>query len=202
MASAGLRRWGTRNIPDSLRRATQLQLSNVPNTATPADLRRLIIRAQVQGVKQVAIEYHRLEPTGRAFVQLTNSDLLRPSLEALEKVTIAGVHLYAEPIERPAMSDQANGNGLSSELDSNGKHVVVWGFPKAAAPPVLDQLLEEFTFPPGEPYIFKINDPQHFTVTSRFLVRCGSVADAHRLVRTLHMTLHGPKFPIRARVIY
>lgn len=34
-----------------LQRATRIQLSNVPPTATPADLRRLIARGQVQGVE-------------------------------------------------------------------------------------------------------------------------------------------------------
>lgn len=161
----------------ALRLATQIQLSNVPRTATPADLRRLISRAQVQGVEHsmvssflwpqghpliptpsVALDYHRLEPNGRAYLELTHPDYLSPNLDALEKVTISGVHLVAEPSNRVPdfENEQLNGDGLSSELGSNGKNVVVWGLPKGAGPGMLDQLMDGFSFPPGEPYIFKM----------------------------------------------
>ncbi|KAJ7219147.1 hypothetical protein GGX14DRAFT_590278, partial [Mycena pura] len=189
-----------------------IELSNVPPTATPADLRRLISRAQVHGVEDAAIDYYRLEPTGRAYLKLTHPDFLLPSLDALEKVSISGVHPVAEPSSRPSMSTQADGNGLSSELGSDGKHVVVSGLPKAVGPEVVDELLEGFSFPPGEPYIFKLPrcavcPPPHFTFVSRFLVRLSSVSEAHRLVRQLHMTnfkpaVHETRYPLRARVIY
>ncbi|KAJ7470626.1 hypothetical protein FB451DRAFT_345769 [Mycena latifolia] len=213
-----------RVIPESLKRATQIELSNLPRTATPADLRRLILRGQVQGVEHASIEYHRLEPTGRAYLQLTQPEFLLPNLDALEKVSISGVHPVAEPSDRPAMSDQINGNGLGSELDSNGTCVVIWGLPKSIRPEALDKLFQGFSFPQGEPYIFKMPrlaalaflrpssktstpSPQLFTFTSRFLVRLDSVSEAHRLVRQLHMTSwnpvqHGTKYPMRARVIY
>ncbi|KAJ7489841.1 hypothetical protein B0H11DRAFT_1859835 [Mycena galericulata] len=209
MASNSALRRGTRYIPDSLKRAKQIQLSNVPQTATPADLRRLITRAQVQGVEHAAIYYRRFEASGRAYLQLTHPDFLLPNLDALEKVTISGVHVVAEPINRAPATEREllNGNGLSSELDSNGKNVVVWGLPKTAGPELLDQLMQDFSFPPGEPYIFKTPIPTGFTLASRFLVRLASVSEAHRLVRQLHMTnyrpdVYGAKHPIRARVIY
>ncbi|KAJ7109244.1 hypothetical protein C8R44DRAFT_802008 [Mycena epipterygia] len=208
MASAPLRR-GTRYIPESLKRATQIQLSNVPKTATPADLRRLIIRGQVQGVEHAAIEYKRLDPTGRAYLQLIHPDFLLPNLDALERVSLSGVHLLAEPSNRAPtpMPEQMNGNGLSSELKSDGKNVVLWGIPKAVGAELVDELLEGFSFPPGEPYIFKMPAPDSFTFVGRFLVRLVSAPEAHRLVRQFHMThwnppVHGNKYTIRARVIY
>ncbi|KAJ7098048.1 hypothetical protein B0H15DRAFT_823878 [Mycena belliarum] len=207
-AAIGLRR---RVIPAYLQRATQIELSNLPRTATPADVRRLILRGQVQGVEDASIEYRRLEPTGRAYLKLTQPEFLLPNLDALEKVTVSGVQPVAEPSARPAMSDQMNGNGLGSELASDGKCVVIWGLPKAVLPVVVDQtILRGFSVPPGEDYIFKIPDtlgPKAFTFTSRFLVRLASVSEAHRLVRTIHMTNHRPerngaRYPLRARVIY
>ncbi|KAJ7905356.1 hypothetical protein B0H14DRAFT_2327192, partial [Mycena olivaceomarginata] len=188
-----------------------VQLSNVPPTATPADLRRLIYRSQVQGVEDVSIEYRHLSPTGRAYVKLTHSDFLQPSLDALESVTISGVHTIAEPSDRPPLAAQLEGNGLSSELDSNGRYVAVWGLPKAVGPETLDAILGgRFTFPPGEAYIFKMPHPDtnnNFTMAARFLVRLASVSEAHRLVRELHMTYYQPEihktnYPLRARVIY
>ncbi|KAF7338407.1 hypothetical protein MVEN_02066500 [Mycena venus] len=212
MASA-IRR-GARRIPESLKRATQIELSNLPPTTTPADLRRLIVRAQVQGVEDAAIDYHHLNPTGRAYLKLTHPDFLVPGLDALEKVTISGIHPIAQPSQRPPAAAQLDGNGLSSELDSNGRYVAVWGLPKAVAPNVLDDIIRDrFSFPPGEPYIFKMpelntaDNPRVFTLASRFLVRLASVSEAHRLVRELHMTYYWPerhqtKYPLRARVIY
>jgi hypothetical protein len=50
-------------------------------------------------------------------------------------------------------------DGLSTELASNGRHVVVWGLPHAVEPEVLDNEIlrpSSFRFPPGEPYIFKL----------------------------------------------
>ncbi|KAF7363324.1 hypothetical protein MSAN_00987800 [Mycena sanguinolenta] len=212
MASASIRR-KARDIPRHLRHATQVQLSNVPSTATPADLRRLVSRAQVQGVEDVAIDYQNLTPTGRAYLQLTHPDFLLPCLDVLEKFTISGVHPIAEPSNRPQNSAQLEGNGLSTELDSNGRHVALWGFPRAFNEYQLDTqvLAGRFSFPPGEPYIFKMlprpNITRSFTMFSRFLVRLSSVSEAHRLVRELHMTYYWPeehktKYPIRARVIY
>ncbi|KAJ6547425.1 hypothetical protein B0H19DRAFT_1165565 [Mycena capillaripes] len=200
-----------RSIPQGLQRATHIQLSNVPPTATPADLRRLIARGQVQGVEDVAIDYFRLAPTGRAYLKLAHPDFLLPNLDALERVTISGLHPVAEPSNREpksAMSARLEGNGLSSELDSNGKNVVLWGIPKALGPEMVDPLLAGFSVPPGEPYIFKMPaTTQGFTMTGRFLVRLASVSEAHRLVRKLHMThfnpdKNGTKYTLRARIIY
>ncbi|KAJ7273579.1 hypothetical protein B0H12DRAFT_1090075 [Mycena haematopus] len=212
MASASLRR-KARHIPAYLRGATQIVLSNIPPTATPADLRRLVHRAQVQGVEDVAIDYDNLTPTGRAYLQLTHPDFLLPSLDILEKFTISGVHPIAEPSDRLPMSAQLEGNGLSSELDSNGRYAVVWGLPKAVSPPQLDRqlLAGRYNFPLGEPYIFKMpprsNTPRSFTRFGRFLVRLASVSEAHRLVREVHMTYYWPEelkteYLLRARVIY
>jgi hypothetical protein len=172
----------------------------------------------------VAIEYRSLEPNGRAYLKLTHPDYLLPNLDALEKVTISGVHLVAEPSDRAPMSDQLNGNGLSSELDSNGKNVVISGLPKSMKLEGVDRLLKGFSFPPGEPYIFKIPryspnfllnrfasnldlSTEAFIMTRRFLVRLVSVPEAHRLVCQLHLRWFRPElyqlqYPIRARVIY
>ncbi|KAJ6630625.1 hypothetical protein B0H10DRAFT_2207690 [Mycena sp. CBHHK59/15] len=192
-------------VVPSLKRATQIELSNVPRTATPADIRRLVARSQIGGVEQVDIEYRRLEPSGRAYLQLTHADFLLPGLDALEKVTISGVHPVAKPSDRKPRPDVVGetGDGISSELARDGKNAVVWGLPRRAGPELLDSLLGGFKFPPGEPYIFPLPMPEYFTMYSRFLVCLQSVSEAHRLVRQLHMTYHfDHKFQIRARVIY
>lgn len=125
----------------------------------------------------VSIEYRHLSPTGRAYVKLTHSDFLQPSLDALESVTISGVHTIAEPSDRPPLAAQLEGNGLSSELDSNGRYVAVWGLPKAVGPETLDAILGgRFTFPPGEAYIFKM--PQCAVCSSCSHLRLTSISSA------------------------
>ncbi|KAK7014977.1 hypothetical protein R3P38DRAFT_2998748 [Favolaschia claudopus] len=215
MASSSLRRQ-LRRIPDALQRATQIELSNVPRTATPADIRRLVFRAQVQGVDDVSIDYYHLNPTGRAYLKLTHSDFLLPALDALEKITISGVHPTAEPSDRPSYATEyawTEGNGLSSEIKSYGKAVAVWGYPKSFTPEALDRSLAgRFTFPQNEAYIFKLpgretDASKPFTLYSRFFVRLDSVSEAHRFVRELHLTYHAPlqhqaKYSLHAHVIH
>ncbi|KAJ7685056.1 hypothetical protein DFH06DRAFT_1074108 [Mycena polygramma] len=200
-------RRGARVVPPALKNATQIRLSNVPPTATPADLRRLITRAQVSGVEDVSISYFRLKPTGRALLKLTHSDFLLPSLDALQRVSISGLHPVAEPIDYWPTSDGMEGHKLSSELKCNGKNAVIWGLPKWAGPDKLDKLIQGFSFAPSKAHILKLAPPEAFTVSSRFMVRLSSVSEAHRLVRKLHMThfdheTKGTQFPLRARVIY
>ncbi|KAF7295044.1 hypothetical protein MIND_01042600 [Mycena indigotica] len=198
----------TRYIPDHLSRATQIQLSRIPITAKPTDIRRLVARAQAPGVEDVAIEYRQLEPTGRAFLKLTHTSLLMPCLTALESVSIAGVHPLAEPSDRKA--SRSTFSGLSSELGSDGKHAVVEGIPSGAGGghTVLEQLLASMHFRrphTNERYVEKL--ASRTQAIHRFLVRLASPAEAQRLVRLVHMThylpsLYGTKYPLRARVIY
>ncbi|KAJ7046644.1 hypothetical protein C8F04DRAFT_1061239 [Mycena alexandri] len=206
MASA-IRR--ARRISPSLQNATLIKLTNISPTATPADIRRLVLRSQIPGVEDVAIDNTFLEPNGSAFLTLAHPDYLVPrSLDALEMVTISGLHPIAEPSNRKPARALFQGSGLSSELKSDGKNVVVWGFPHILDPAALDQqALGGFSFPPGEDYIFKMPTTPKYSSCSRFMVRLASVPEAHRLVRQLHMThwrpdYHGNKYLIRARVIY
>lgn len=106
----------------------------------------------------VAIGNTFLEPNGTAFLKLAHSDYMAPAaLEALEKVTISGLHPVAEPSKRWPAPALYHGSGLSSDLASDGKNVVVWGFPEILDPAALDRdALGGFSFPPGEDYIFKI----------------------------------------------
>ncbi|KAJ7694232.1 hypothetical protein B0H17DRAFT_476579 [Mycena rosella] len=203
-SSLGAQR-GTRYIPEALKRTKIIQLSNLPTTVIPADLRRLVIRGQVQGVEDASIEYHRLQPTGRAYLRLTHEDFF-PNLDALEMVSVSGVHPIAEASAETPSPDESGGHGLSSELGCDGKDVVIWGLPRQLREEAVDRhLLGGFSMFPGE-FLFKL-PPVGFSLYSRFRVRLVSVSEAHRLVRKVHMTNYnpevlGPKYQLRAQVVY
>ncbi|KAF7304610.1 hypothetical protein MKEN_01174900 [Mycena kentingensis (nom. inval.)] len=186
--------------------ATQIKLSNLPLTAKPDDIRRLVARSQAPGVDKIAIEYRDLEPTGCAVLNLTNTNHLSTCLNALESVSISGVHPKAEPERRTLLPTLVN--GLSSELQSNDRHVVVSGLPKGLGPAEMDQMLRRWHFRPrnGETsaVVLAARDKGR---TDRYLVHLDSVSEAHRLVRLLHMAyydpaVYGQQYPLRARVIY
>jgi hypothetical protein len=91
------------------------------------------------------VDYDRFLPSGRALITLTGPDFLRDNLRLLERFTIAGEPVSAEPkiVEesRPrtrgtkgrAEAEErgvATGNGPHAGLLQNtGKTVVIWGFP-------------------------------------------------------------------------
>ncbi|KAJ7063172.1 hypothetical protein C8F01DRAFT_61118 [Mycena amicta] len=203
-------RRGTRYIPDALKQATQIELSRVPLTAKPADIRRLVSRAQAPGVEDVAIEYRQLQPTGRAYLKLNHTSFLLPCLKALESVSISGIHPVAEPCDRKVPPTRLS--GLSSELASHGKHVVVWGIPRGVGGghTALEKLLGSLHFHRPtlpEQYIDKLPLRHSSSIVDRFLVRLSSVAEAHRLVQQVHMThylpsVYGTEYPLHGRVIY
>nr|GAT44021.1 predicted protein [Mycena chlorophos] len=197
-----------------LKQATQIQLTNIPKTATPSDIRRLVARAKAPGVESVAIEYKQLRPTGRAVLNLAHSGFLTECLRLLEGVSISGAHPVARPSEWKHKSNLMN--GLSSELGTNGMHVYISGIPRHPRweVPALEELLasHKFSRPIGSnaPWIEKLPLSRRLNVEPNvrdFRVRFGSVAEAHRFVRQVHMTYylqskHGTTYPLQAWVLY
>jgi len=102
------------------------------------------------------------------------------------------------------------GNGPDGGLASNGKNVIMWGLPGKLEPAYLKSYLKRFTLSgkTGEEEITKLELGSAVNaLSSRHLVRCISVSEAHRLVRMMHMTyynqpLYEEKYLVRARVIY
>jgi len=205
-----------------------IQLRNVPRTAIPSDIRRLVSRTKLQGVADVAVDYHRFSPTGRAYLTLTNSDYLRPNLTALQKS-----HISTFPIK--AMSSSPPNNGPPSRMrgakgrteavnrgiiTGNGPHggmlnpsrnVVIWGLPGRLTRAQLRDFLKDCNVPDTDESRMEIvklhRTDDSFSIFSRHLVRLQSMALAHHLVRLLHMTYFeegkwGRQYQIRARVIY
>ncbi|KAF8894678.1 hypothetical protein BD779DRAFT_1502349 [Infundibulicybe gibba] len=212
---------------EALQHGKHIELSNVPRSATPADIRRAIARAKLQGVSDVAIDYHHFMPTGRALLTLTKAGYLRDNLRALENLSIAGLPVSADPKlitqETPVRRRGAKGRaeavergvvigvGPNGGIANDEKHVTIWGLPGKLGPESVNELVRDFKLASADlrkPDIIKVPAPEgQFTMVSRFLVTMESVSEAHRLVRHLHLQyykpdLYGEKFPLRARIVY
>lgn len=123
------------------------------------------------------------------------------------------------------------GNGPNG-MSGRGKGVVLYGLPGKLTPGGLHTYLRNFKLASaeaGQHEIVKLDTPCvsklylasplltgcpvlfcrniRLTLKSRFYVRLNSVAEAHRLVRELHMTffernIYENKYPLRAQVVY
>ncbi|KAG2157324.1 hypothetical protein DEU56DRAFT_764018 [Suillus clintonianus] len=200
---------------------THIQLRELPRSALLTDLRRLCIRNQLLGVTDVAIDYHRFLPTGRAYLTLAHTDNLHKNLQALDKASVGSLPIRAVSAPPPRFSHGRlyktetqrkvfAGNGPHGGILSRMKHVVVWGLPGKISGEAVENYLRDFRLDnmDGKSAAVKVELPTNtFSLYSRYLVRPTSTAEAHRLVRQLHMSYYEPeqwgkRYQLRARVVY
>ncbi|TDL24812.1 hypothetical protein BD410DRAFT_62505 [Rickenella mellea] len=209
-----------------------VQLNNVPRSALPSDLRRLIRQAKLEHVASVQLQYHRFMPDGRAIVTLTHPKFFHHAIDALTNSTISAVRI--EPRQKPATLEEMtpnrlrgargraeaaergilDGTGPGAGISAKGKEVVMWGLPGRLATSALVSYLQSKKLvredAHGQPAyeVLKIGlPPRGAAQGSKHVVRLPSIADAHRLVRRLHMTYFqqeswGKRYQIQARVVY
>ncbi|KII88588.1 hypothetical protein PLICRDRAFT_110952, partial [Plicaturopsis crispa FD-325 SS-3] len=203
-----------------------VQLRNLPPTAIPADLRRVITRERIENVNSVMLDYNRFAPTGRAYFTVTHPDFLRPCIKALQNASVSSIPITAQsapsPNDAPPTRTRGakgraeavqrsiiTGNGPNGGIWGNEKCVVMWGLPGKLEADALKKHLADFTLASsegGQREVIRL-DGAYFSLYSRHLVRLESVAEAHRLVRQKHMTYYereekGEKYLIHARVVY
>jgi len=229
-------RWGSKNFINTVRREVSavnqerlyIQLRGLPRTALPADVQRAVKRQGAKGIKEVTINYERFSPTGGAYLTLTSPDVLNHNLKNLTDTTIASLPITAAsspPPERIPLRGRGErgrmhaaeraivfGNGPRAGMLSGGKNVVLWGFPGKLAATALQGYLQNFKLAGTEGgkkefTRIQLSNPYQFSRVAKYLVRMSSEAEAHRMVRVLHMTyfepeVHNQKYLIRARIIY
>ncbi|KAG1754542.1 hypothetical protein EDB19DRAFT_1892518 [Suillus lakei] len=219
---------------------THIQLRELPRSALLTDLRRLCTRNQLLGVTDVAIDYHRFLPTGRAYLTLAHTEHLHKNMQALDKASVGSlpIHAVSSPPPRSGHSGRLDktrtqrkvfsGNGPHGGILSRMKHVVIWGLPGKISGEAVENYLRDFrldnmdgksaavkvelyvSFYDCKPRLrhgFTYRATNTFSLYSRYLVRPTSTAEAHRLVRQLHMTYYEPerwgrRYQLRARVVY
>ncbi|KAG5639524.1 hypothetical protein H0H81_000669 [Sphagnurus paluster] len=200
-----------------------ITLTGVPTLTAPGDIRRAV-GEKLKGLEDIQIDYNRFQPTGRAFITCTRPEFQRDNLRALEKLTLCGLPVRANPSldlsteGRPrtrgnkgraeaAARGAIRGTGPKGNFPNTERNVLLWGLPgKMEASEVEKLFLQDFKLArtKGQPTIVKVPIPEdRFTLFSRFLVTMASVSEARRLVRHLHMTDRAKAGRlIRAQVLY
>ncbi|THU92178.1 hypothetical protein K435DRAFT_214985 [Dendrothele bispora CBS 962.96] len=186
--------------------ARHIELNNVPKSATPADIRRLLWRSKVQDIQDVSIIYKGFMPTGRALLTLNKPNFLRDNMRALENASISGIRVYSGVRMVDGDKQLAFGDGPHANTFNEGKNVLLWNLPRRTQFSTITPLLKGFALADCKEPIQKVKIDE-FTFLSRFLIRLVDESEAHRLVRALHMTdlepeKHGRAHPVRAHVVY
>ncbi|EIN07428.1 hypothetical protein PUNSTDRAFT_114870 [Punctularia strigosozonata HHB-11173 SS5] len=203
-----------------------IQLRDLPRSALPSDIRRVINKAKVENVADVTLDYKKFVPTGRAYLTMTHPDFTESNIRKLHGLTLTsipvtvftcdpppgdarpsrsrGVQGRAEAEERGVIT----GNGPNGGITGRGKTVALWGLPWKITSEQVKLNLKGFQFAASGDEVYKLDKAgieNHSQ--SRHIVRLASASEAHRLVRRLHLTywskeMYGTKFLVRARVIY
>jgi len=182
----------------------RIQLQGVPKSALPTDIWRLCARANIENVETVDIDYNRFEPTGNAWLTLTNSRFIPSTVKKFHEgiyigaarisanahngssllVRMRGFKGRAQAAERGVLS----GNGPSAGLSAGSMNVTLSGFPNWVSVAYVKQFLKSYRLAgttDGQKEVVKL-DAVTKESSARFLIRLVSSSEAHRLVRKVH----------------
>ncbi|KIL68603.1 hypothetical protein M378DRAFT_158426 [Amanita muscaria Koide BX008] len=212
----------------ALKYGKHIEISQIPPTATTADIRRTIDRTKLQGVKDVALVFNHFRPTGTALISLTRPEYLKNNLKMLGSASIASKLLKFEPRllddadtalprsrgakgrEEAATRGAMKGNGAHAGITNGERTVTIWGFPGKTDVPAVEFILRSFDLArnkDGKASAYKVMLPEEeFSMYSRFIVTLANVSEAHHLVRQINMTHFEPetlgnRFILRARIV-
>jgi len=201
-----------------------VKLTGFPRTTTPADITRLLGRKNVHNVTKVALEYQRFEPTGRAFLTLS-----QPSVQSKVMVTLRQLRYFGHLLiprttsppgetrvrsrglkgrEEASERTIVSGNGIQGGITDVGRSVLLSGLPGRMSTDTVRRFLRNYKLMGGQAEVVKLEPNMKSSIlTSRVLVRLSSASEAFRLVRNVHMTNYEPdtwedKYTIRAQLIY
>jgi len=200
-----------------------VKLFGLPRTATPADITRLLGKNKIHNVTKVALEYNRFEPTGRAFLTLTQPSVLPKVLAALQQLRFFGHPLVPRttfPPSEPSTRSRGlkgreeasersivSGSGSQGGITDGGRSVVLSGLPGKITTDVVRRYLKNYKLMGGQAEVVKLERELKGAMTARVLVRLSSPSEAFKLLRDLHMTNYEPeiwedKYTIRAQLIH
>ncbi|KAG9010911.1 hypothetical protein FRB94_009391 [Tulasnella sp. JGI-2019a] len=201
-----------------------LRVTGLPKTAIHSDVWRMLKASQVEGCQNVYLDYFRLVPLGAAWLSFATEKEQNAARTVLRRLAMSTFPLTVETIEgtpfktmrrRGAEGREAAlergipliGNGPDAGIRERGTGVVLFGLPGKLFTDSLHRACIQGFELKGQikDSIIKLESAR--TLTSRFYIRLDSEAEAHRLVRSLHMntfqpTEYGDRYVIRARVVY
>ncbi|KAI0277698.1 hypothetical protein BGY98DRAFT_978276 [Russula aff. rugulosa BPL654] len=199
-----------------------VRLTGLPRTSTPADITRLLAKNKVHNITKVTLDYYRFEPTGRAFLTLSQPSVLPKVLASLKQLRFFGHPLIprtTRPPFEPRMRSRGlkgreeasersivSGNGSQGGITDVGRSVLLSGLPGRISTDAVRRYLKDYSLMGGQAEVVKLDWKSKHALTSRVLVRLCSASEAFRLLRNLHMTNYEPdvwedKYIIRAQLI-
>ncbi|KAF8503633.1 hypothetical protein F5888DRAFT_1663836 [Russula emetica] len=184
--------------------SVHVKLTGLPRTATPADITRLLAMNKVHNITKVTLDYRRFEPTGCAFLTLSQPSVLPKTLASLKQLRMRsrGLKGREEASERSIVA----GTGSQAGITDVGRSVLLSGLPGKISTNAVRRCLNDYNLMGGQAEVVKMASNSKSTMTSRVLVRLCSPSEAFRLLRNLHMTNYEPdvwgdKYIIRAKLI-
>jgi hypothetical protein len=169
-----------------------VRLTGLPRTSTPADITRLLARNNVHNITNgehamfhqaptsdlrqlvaVALDYYRFEPTGRAFLTLTQPSVLPKVLAALKQLRFFGHPLIprtTKPPPEPRMRSRGlkgreeasersiiSGTGSQGGITDVGRSVMLSGMPGKISTEALRRFLNNYSLMGGQGEVVKID---------------------------------------------
>ncbi|KAJ4000068.1 hypothetical protein F5050DRAFT_1804425 [Lentinula boryana] len=190
-----------------LSKARHILLKRIPALTTPADIRRMLTRYNVQGVADVAIIYENFMPTKQAIITLALPNFLRDSLRELTNATLSGVVFTSEEVDYSEFGPPPTelGTGPHAGVDNSGNNVVLSSFPSGTSPTNIKTITDKYLLASSfEESVLSIKTAPKNPVS--MLIKLRSESEAYRMVRDLHMTnpLERLRWSrnLQARVIY
>ncbi|TFK42962.1 hypothetical protein BDQ12DRAFT_719798 [Crucibulum laeve] len=191
--------------------AQHIRITRVPVTTTAADVRRAILRQDLQGITDVVLEYEHFMPRGSALITLSKPDFLKDNLRLIQNMSIAGIPVKSEAVKpeevptpsrlrglkgrvQSAARGLLTGDGPRAGVSDNGRCVTIWGLPGRLAVEAVETYLVDLGFElprakDGTSDLVRVELPEgKFSMFSRYFVTMPSVSEAQRLVRMVHNT--------------
>lgn len=126
---------------------THIVLRNLPRSALPSDIRRLIANAKVENVADgtlectlravtapdhahpVALDYRRFGPTGKAWIELTNPNFVNRASRALNGGMVGGNLIEATPAKPFVEASHHRVRGVKGRLEAAERGLITGNGP-------------------------------------------------------------------------
>ncbi|KAL1742247.1 hypothetical protein HDZ31DRAFT_43679 [Schizophyllum fasciatum] len=168
------------------------------------------MRAQVEGVTSVELEYERWLPAGSALIQFFRPEYVPSSAHKLKGQAIAGIPVRPETLSHFALKDYKDslrkldkfaGTGPNANTTHLEEKVVLWGFTPRWSNTDVAALLKPYRLHRHETggtddivYTPMIEQ----TFAKKFVAHMVDPEEAHRVVRDLHMIPVPPLYGVPA----
>ncbi|KIY50997.1 hypothetical protein FISHEDRAFT_38592, partial [Fistulina hepatica ATCC 64428] len=193
----------------------QIRLSQVPRSATLADIRRALLSVGAQGIVDVSIVYDRFRATGEAIVTCHRANQVMENLGLIKRLGVFGQTISAQPCSesnarsRGGVNYEVNayrnlyfrdgqyynpshfGNGTNGGILERERKVVAWGFPPTFNEDDIMAWVKDYKLArldKGKVDLTRLALTDGLPSSmSKWVIGLSSPAEAHRLVRDIHM---------------